>query len=496
MTAGILQLELYGAQDIYLTGNPQITFFKSVYKRYTNFSIESIQHNFNKVPTFGDKVTVKIPKNGDMLYNMEIQVTIPEVSVSGSEQYRWLNWLGHILIEYVTINIGPSEIDRQYGAWMHIWNELTRTSGHQSGYANLVGNVPKLVQSSSGAVPSVVLYIPLQFWFCKNPGLALPLVALQHHDVNITVKFNDKANCYWQSSSGRTPGDFSSAYLFVDYIHLGAKERRKFAQTNLEYLIEQVQVKRNHNIPQNTTSDNIKLSNFNHPVKELVWVVQKDNIISASDMTNYGGQQWFNFTDAIDKTYFSGTPQDPLGGGIGTAAFNVGNFHNSLPMTGFANSNGTVSAGVSSNVGVNIGALTFNDLFGDPDSFTPSNARGWTADIDVFDSGENCISTAKIQLNGQDRTQLREGRYFNLLQPLKHHTNTPATGINMYSFSLKPEEHQPSGTCNFTELDSATLVLNLTTNSTSDSTAKAHIYATNYNILKITNGMAGLAYAI
>lgn len=494
MTAGILQLELYGAQDVYLTGNPQITFFKSVYKRYTKFAIESVQHNFNKVPTFGDKVSVKIPKTGDLIHNMEIQVTIPVIAASGNEQYRWLNWLGHILIDYITINIGPTEIDRHYGMWMHIWNELTRTSGQQANYANLVGNVPKLVQSSSAATPSVVLYIPLQFWFCRNPGLALPLIALQHHDVTITVKFNEKANCYWQSSSGRTPGDFTSAYLYVDYVLLDTKERRKFAQTDLEYLIEQVQVKRNHNIPQNTTSDNIKISNFNHPVKELIWVVQKDNIISASDMTNYGGQQWFNFTDAIDKTYFSGTPQDPLGGGIGTAAFNVGNFPHSLPMSGYANSNGTVSAGVSSNVGVNIGALTFNDLFGDADSF--SQSRAWTADIDVFDSGENCISTAKIQLNGLDRTQLREGRYFNLLQPLKYHTNGPATGINLYSFSLKPEEHQPCGTCNFTELDSATLVLNLTTNSTSDSTAKAHIYATNYNILKISNGMGGLAYSI
>lgn len=494
MGAGILQLELFGAQDVYLTGNPQITFFKTVYKRHTKFTIESIQHNFNKVPTFGDKVSVKIPKNADLIHNMEIQVTIPEVSVSGSEQYRWLNWLGHVLVDYVTINIGPTEVDKQYGAWMHIWNELTRTSGHQAGYANLVGNVPKLVQSSSGVVPSVILYIPLQFWFCRNPGLALPLVALQHHDVTVTVKFNDKANCYWQSSSGRTPGDFSSAYLFVDHVYLDTKERRKFAHTNLEYLIEQVQVNRNNTISQNTTSQNIKIDGFNHPVKELVWVVQKDNIITASDMTNYGGQQWFNFTDAIDKTYFSGTPQDPLGGGIGTAAFGGAGFPYNMPMSGFANSNGTVSAGVSSNVGVNIGALTFNDLFGDADSFNQS--RAWTADIDVFDSGENCVSTAKIQLNGQDITQSREGRYYNLLQPLKYHTNTPATGINLYSFSLKPEDHQPSGTCNFSELDSATLVLNFTTNTTSDSAAKAHVYATNYNILKISNGMGALAYAI
>ena len=381
---------------------------------------------------------------------------------------------------------------------MHIWNELTQTMGHQAGYANLVGNVPKLVQSSSGVVPSVILYIPLQFWFCRNPALALPLIALQYHDVTIDVKFNAKANCYWQSSTGRTPGSLTSAYLFVDYIYLDTEERRRFAQSKHEYLIEQVQAKRDYNFAQNATTDNIKLP-FNHPVKELVWVVQKSNVISSSDMTNLGGQQWFNFTDAIDKSYFSGTPQDPLGGGIGTAAFNIGNFPHSLPLSGHAETvSGTsnvATAGKSSNVGVNIGALTFVDLFGQPNSFTRDDAKAWTADIPVFDTGENCVSLAKIQINGQDRMSEREGRYYNLVQPLQHHTNTPATGINVYSFAHKPEEHQPSGTCNFTKIDSAVLSLTLTTNTTSDSTAKAHIYATNYNILKIGGGMAGLAYS-
>ena len=493
MGGGLMQLVAYGAQDIYLTGNPQITFFKTVYKRHTNFSIESVQQNFNQTPNFGETVTTTISRNGDLIHKMYVQVTIPAVSASGSEQFRWLNWLGHILIDNVELTIGGSKIDKHYGTWLHIWNELTQTAGHQSGYANLVGNVPKLVQSSAGDVPSVILYIPLQFWFCRNPGLALPIIALQYHDIDVTIKFNDKENCYWQSNSGRTPGSFTNAYLYVDYIYLDTEERRRFAQSSHEYLIEQVQYKGNHSFSQNSTSDNIKLP-FNHPVKELIWIVQKDNIISDSSMNDYGGQQWFNFTDAIDYTYFSGTPQDPLGGGIGTAAFNVGNFPHSLPLTGHADGN-YATAGKSSNVGVNIGTLTFTDLFGEDGAFDKDNAKGWSADLPFFDSGENCTSTAKIQLNGHDRISEREGRYFNLVQPLQHHTNCPATGINVYSFALKPEDHQPSGTCNFSRIDNATLNLTLTTNSTSDSTAKVKVYATNYNILRITSGMGGLAYS-
>lgn len=491
-----MQLVAYGAQDIYLTGNPQITFFKTVYKRHTNFSIESVQQSFNQTPNFGETVSTTISRNGDLIYKMYIQVTIPAVSVNGNEQFRWLNWLGHILIESVELNIGGVRIDKQYGYWFHIWNELTQTAGHQAGYANLVGNVPKLVQSSSGEVPSVILYVPLQFWFCRNPGLALPLIALQYHDVELVVKFGELDNCYWQSSTGRTPGSITSAYLYVDYIYLDTEERRKFAQTPHEYLIEQVQFKGNHNFPQNATSDNIKLP-FNHPVKELVWVVQKDNLINKTSMANYGGQQWFNFTDAIDYTYFSGTPQDPLGGGIGTAAFNVGNFPNSLPISGYIEENNSASAGYSGNVGVNIGSLTFTDLFGDAaNPFNRDASRAWSIDLPIFDSGENCVSTAKIQLNGQDRMSEREGRYFNLVQPLQHHTNCPATGINVYSFGLEPEKHQPSGTCNFSRLDTATLNLTLTSATTSDTSAQVKIYATNYNILRIASGMGGLAYSV
>ena len=487
-----MQLVAYGSQDVYLTGNPQITFFKVVYRRHTNFSIEAIQQVFNGIASWGRSVTSTISRNGDLLYRMYITIKLPSVPANGTDQFRWLNWLGHIIVDQAEIEIGGQKIDRHYGHWLHIWNELTQTFGHQAGYATMVGNVPRLVQSSIDSTPSVTLYVPLRFWFNRNVGLALPLIALQYHDVKINLQLANVQDCYWASSSNRVPTDLVDVSLWVDYIYLDTDERRRFAQASHEYLIEQLQF--NGDMPINSTTEQMKMA-FNHPVKEIIWTIQKDSLIDSTFMQNYGGQQWFNFTDALDYTYFSGTPQDPLGGGIGTAAFNVGNWYSSLPMSGTANGS-LATAGTYGQSGVNISGLYFDDLFG-----TTSNvsSRAWNSHLPIFDSGENPTAIAKIQLNGHDRFTQREGRYFNTVIPQECHENCPAIGINVYSFALKPEEHQPSGTCNFSRVDMSQLLLTVTPatyiypTSGSD-TAKCRIYATNYNVLRVLSGMAGLAF--
>ena len=497
MGGGLMQLVAYGSQDIYLTGNPQITFFKIVYRRHTNFSIEPIQQVFNSNGNWGRSITATISRNGDLLYRMYITVKLPSVPSNngGTDQFRWLNWLGHIIIQQAEIEIGGQKIDRHYGHWLHIWNELTQTFGHQAGYATMVGNVPRLVQSSTDNIPSITLYIPLRFWFNRNVGLALPLIALQYHDIKLNLQLANLQDCYWASSSARVPTDILDVSLWVDYIYLDTDERRRFAQASHEYLIEQLQF--NGDMPILTTVEQMKMA-FNHPIKEIIWTVQKDSIINSTLMKDYGGQQWFNFTDSIDYTYFSGTPQDPLGGGIGTAAYNAGNWFSSLPMSGTANSSIATAGEYGTNYYSNISVYTFNELFGAP---MPNSSVGWTSQLPIFDSGENPIALAKLQLNGHDRISQREGRYFNTVIPQECHENCPATGINVYSFALKPEEHQPSGTCNFSRIDLAQLLLNITsatytspiTNGNTD-TAKCRIYATNYNVLRIMSGMAGLAF--
>ena len=489
-----MQLVAYGSQDIYLTGNPQITFFKVVYRRHTNFSVEPIQQVFNGVANWGKSVSATISRNGDLLHRMYITITIPSVAPNGTDQFRWLNWLGHIIVQQAEIEIGGQKIDRHYGHWLHIWNELTQTSGHQAGYATMVGNVPSLVQSSIDSTPSITLYVPLRFWFNRNVGLALPLIALQYHDVKLNLQLANVTDCYWSSSARRAPGDLLDVSLWVDYIYLDTDERRRFAQASHEYLIEQLQF--NGDMPISSSVEQLKMA-FNHPVKEVIWTIQKDSIINTTTMQNYGGKQWFNFTDSIDYTYFSGTPQDPLGGGIGTAAFNVGNWYSSLPMSGTANGS-IATAGLYGASGSNIAVFNFNDLFGTSSS---DSSRAWTSKLPVFDSGENPTSLAKIQLNGHDRLSQREGRYFNTVIPQECHENCPAMGINVYSFAFKPEDHQPSGTCNFSRIDIAQLLLNIT-NATyltniptpGKDTAKCRIYATNYNVLRVLSGMGGLAF--
>ena len=472
MGGGLMQLVAYGAQDIYLTGNPQITFFKVVYRRHTNFSMEAIEQTFNGSADFGKRVTCTVSRNGDLMHRVYLQVTVPQVSVPAGCEFRWLNWLGHTLIKFAEVEIGGQRIDKHYGDWMHIWNELSQTPGHKVGYANMVGNVPRLTQvtSGEGCVPEMDLYIPLEFWFCRNPGLALPLIALQYHEVKINIEFRAASDCYWASagaSGSVVVPSLEAASLYVDYIYLDTDERRRFAQVSHEYLIEQVQFTGDESVT--SVSNKIKL-NFNHPCKELVWVVQRDSFVDTTLMqTNYG-KQWFNYTDAVDSSWQTGTPMDPYGGGLTNAKVKL--------------------------MGLRMDGSGVNALQQFPNSNYVSDASGelYLA-LDDSDAGFNPVFSAKLQLNGHDRFSERMGRYFNLVQPYQHHTNCPATGVNVYSFGLKPEEHQPSGTCNMSRIDNATLQLTLTAATTSSEDAKVRVYATNYNVLRIMSGMGGLAYS-
>ena len=455
MGGGLMQLVAYGAQDIYLTGNPQITFFKVVYRRHTNFSMEAIEQTFNGSADFGKRVTCTVSRNGDLMHRVYLQVTVPQVSVPKDDTFRWLNHLGHVLVKYAEVEIGGQRIDKHYGDWLHIWNELSQEAGKKVGYANMIGNVPALTQLTTGAdggsvVPEMDLYIPLEFWFCRNPGLALPLIALQYHEVKINIEFRAASDCCKGASSGLS---LAAASLFVDYIYLDTDERRRFAQVSHEYLIEQVQFTGDESV--SSVSNKIKL-NFNHPCKELIWVVQKDSVLLDSAA---GGKQWFNYTDAEDATPLSGNPSDPYGGDIVLAVQST---------EAQANSDYPSSTGVAA-----------------------GNTVQWVSK----DVGFNPVFSAKLQLNGHDRFSERMGRYFNLVQPYQHHTNVPKTGINVYSFGLKPEEHQPSGTCNMSRIDNATLQLTLTAATVDSDDAKVRVYATNYNVLRIMSGMGGLAYS-
>ena len=417
MSGGLMQIVAYGAQDVYLTGNPQITYFKVVYRRHTNFAVESIEQTFNGTADFGRKVTALISRSGDLIGRVYLQATLP--AVVGANSFRWVDHVGHHLIKQVEVEIGGQRIDRQYGDWLQIWYELTcgmdkrHYAGH--GYEDMIGHGDASVSTSLqnfGPENSdeTTVFIPLQFWFCRNAGLALPLIALQYHEVKINLEFRAFSELVIAGSTASAES-LASASLWVDYVYLDTEERRRFAQVSHEYLIEQLQFTGEESVT--GTSAKLKLS-FNHPVKELVWVAQTDAQIADN--------QWSNYT--------------------------------------------TVNAG------------------------DDANAVDPSTDIA---RAVNTVDSAKLQLNGQDRFALRAGRYFNLVQPYQAHTNIPESpGVNVYSFALKPEEHNPSGSANFSRIDNATL--NLTMNAFTGA-CKVRVYAVNYNVLRIMSGMGGLAYS-
>jgi|UniRef100_A0A6C0AKS1 hypothetical protein len=536
MGGGLMQLVAYGAQDVYLTGNPQITFWKVTYRRHTNFAMESIEQTFNGQADFGRRVQCTVSRNGDLCYRTYLQVTMPEINQDMAAYARWLDNPGEHLISMVEVEIGGQRIDRQYGDWMHIWNQLTLTSEQERGYNKMVGNttqltyltdpnyaniatacssadVPDAVCAPRKALPETTLYVPLQFWFCRNPGLALPLIALQYHEVKINLELRPSDECLFavstlggESANAGKSVKASEAYaqslvaasLYVDYVFLDTDERRRMAQNPHEYLIEQLQFTGDESV--GSSSNKIKL-NFNHPCKELVFVVQPDkNVDYCASLEGHSvlnkalGAQPHNYTDAIDALpnslaafssaaasrttsgndviSASGLFQDP--GATESTASVVGNPGNASLAGAMAQEAGVGDSGVS-----DAGAFVLAE--------TALGLHCW---------GQNPVVTCKLQLNGQDRFSEREGSYFDVVQPFQCHTRNPDSGINVYSFALRPEEHQPSGTCNFSRIDNATLQLVLSSAAIGgDATAKVRVYATNYNVLRVMSGMGGLAYS-
>jgi hypothetical protein len=545
-----MQLVAYGAQDVYLSGNPQITFWKVTYRRHTNYAMESIEQTFNGQADFGRRVQCTISRNGDLAYRTYLQVTLPEIcqenccGQDGADTWaRWLDYPGEQLISMVEVEIGGQRIDRQYGDWMHIWNQLTLTAEQERGYNKMIGhttqltylidpsfaeieracggNGPAAVCAPRKCLPETTLYVPLQFWFCRNPGLALPLIALQYHEVRINLELRPSDECLWAVSelgngSGQGTGNVgksvkqNAAYqkslvatsLYVDYIFLDTDERRRMAQNPHEYLIEQLQFTGDESV--GSSSNKIKL-NFNHPCKELVFVVQKDANVDycasfnkGTDLNEAFGAQAFNYTDALDalpnsiSAFASQESVETNGGFIGAN----GLFQDAgADMTSAAapGANAAVldswdyyASNVNGGDGANVGS-TVSDAGAFVLAESALNMHCW---------GQNPVVTCKLQLNGQDRFSEREGTYFDLVQPFQHHTRSPDTGINVYSFALRPEEHQPSGTCNFSRIDNATLQLVLSANTVgNDNTAKVRVYTVNYNVLRIMSGMGGLAYS-
>jgi hypothetical protein len=405
-----------------------------MFKRHTNFAMEPFRINFSGQPSWGTKQSAIVGRHADLLFSTYVEVQLPTLKTGGGNAL-WNHGaaagangaLGFNLIKYVELDIGGQIVDKQYSEFMYIWSSLTKETVALSKVKSMLNGSLNLTSfefpANSGCLgsnsrPSLpnTLYIPLMFFFTRNAGAALPLISLQYHEVKVNIQWNDAKVISGDFSNAAlaTLPQPTQAALYIDYIYLDTEERRRMAQASHEYLIEQVQF--NEDVGVSAPNNRVDLT-FNHPVKELVWVVQPNA-----------------FTDC------------------------------------------KAAAGVASAVGRDANRL------------------------EPFTYSTGAVYEQWLQINGQDRLDRRYGDYYNKVQPYQHHTGAaPGAGVYCYSFALKPEEHQPSGTCNFSRIDTATIVMNFdgtaVVDQDADRTWDVRVYAVNYNILRVMSGMAGLAYS-
>ena len=403
-----MQLVAYGAQDVYLTGNPKVTFFQAVYKRHTNFAMENIEQTVNGTAANSGRVSVTVARNGDLIADMYVELTAKQACDKTEDA-----WVAEAAISTVELSIGGQRIDKHYQKWWRLYAELYMDESAKLNY----GKMTSAVQDDEK------VYLPLIFFFNRNPGLALPLIALQYHEVRLDFDLSGEFTKYTDGSTFKVWGN---------YIYLDTEERRRFAQKGHEYLIEQVQ----HTGTDSVTvgSENQKRLSYNHPVKELIWCLDEGG-------TDYANTWNFTTTDI------------------------------------------TVTSNISQ-------AVFDSNCFVAPST---AGAPMLLQEGTQFDEETvGALDTFKLVLNGQDRFKEQGGKYFNQVQPFNHHSGSPMPGIYSYSFALKPEEHQPTGTCNFSRIDNAQVSIKPKSGARNDT---LHMFATNYNVLRIQSGMGGLAFS-
>ena len=515
MGGGLMQLVAYGAQDVYLTGNPQITFFKVVYRRHTNFSMETISQSISGSSTITSSEgngSVTISRNGDLVHKMYVSCSDNTIKQ------------GNKIVKEVTLEIGGQKIDTHTREWMDVVNELTIDESKANAFKSMTGSTLDNQPSRIGMVQ-----IPLQFWFCRNPGLALPLIALQYHEVKL--KFT------WGTNSVVCEPAISNPRVKVwcDYVYLDTDERRRFAQVSHEYLIEQVQ-------SQKAQAGRTQKLNFNHPVKELIWVsnaayTNAKITLNGHDRFSSQEEEYFRLRQPFD--HHTAVPRqnipeacrhvsrsvEPtfvnkvLSANTATPTFTAGGFGGAADNRFFLSTNVLTIRSNGRLTPSLLKVLNRNQLIGrsimitiNTDATPTAGSLGfpYTAKILAVDNAASDDDLLVVNIGPIRKIGGAATFTFGNLDPgidtvklyllddiasaskdvgNEARTSDMRQRINCYSFALKPEEHQPSGTCNFSRIDVAKL-------ETGDPLGNTDtIYAINYNVLRIMSGMGGLAYS-
>lgn len=438
MSGTSVQIGAKGAQDVYLIGDPQITFFKTIYKRHTNFALETLKLDFDKKNQSISQervvtISCKIDKNGDLLHQCYVFLDYTLASGESSSHY------GHNFLRQIDLEIGGKLIDRHYSQWLQVWNELTRedykkspslgrdtTLGAYNNTANQDDSYRKYdmnygymrmadrsMSNTSGSSNRFYFYVPLLFWFCRNPGLALPLIALNFEDVYINITLEPQNHL----TGNGTSSQLNEINLYCNYIYLEPSERDKFVTNTTTYLIDQLQTLRVDAPTDSSSSVSVPLE-FKNSCKEIIWAIHRGGAHVGSKLSQ-GPDALF-----------------PLCQSIGQGADNT-----------------TTISGTTDGIGGSVSLL----------------------------------------LDGVPRFTQRPISYFTRIQPLEHHTNVPTMDrIGVYSFALHPEESFPTGSCNFSLFPNSEL--NIQTGISNTNARKLYIFAPSFNLYRISQGISELAF--
>ena len=419
MGAGLLNLVINtGESDKYFTGNPKITFFKTVYRQHTNFGIESVRQDFNKIPILGHENSVKISRNGDLINKVYLIIELPKIkkiqtgNITNSTYVGWINSLGNHITEYIEIRIGGKTVDTIYPQWLDIYSSLFLSTDKQKSYNYLTLKSETDVSHLENGLHTQTLMIPLNFWFFDSYN-SIPLCALNYHDITFHLKFNSIQKLIKSDQvinnpidDDNNPLDIIDAYLLVDYVFLDSEERNKIIKDPIEILIEQTQYLGKKTIKPNSNVFDYKIEH-KYNIKEIYFMFQPHTMIESNSET--------------------------------------GNL---------------------------------------PDEY---NYR------DISDPAIKLEICNKIEFNitGNQKHPPISSKLYLGINNFNYHTNSPNDFIYSYSFALKPEEYQPSGTINFTNVDNSYMKFHL--NQILDY-IDFYFFSRNYNILIIQSGMAGVKF--
>ena len=501
--AGLLELVAHGIQDIYLIGNPQITFFKTVYKRHTNFSMEAYQLSYDATPNWGNKTTFSITHYADLMYTMIFEADLPQLYSTytsdplwtgggkspsdfskGQGNISWVNNTGHALVTYYDLTIGKQLIDRQYSEWMDIWTQLTQSESKKRGL-DLMLNRNANLEVNPGPLTT---YVPLQFWFCRNIGLALPLVALQYHEVQLEVNFRPFEQMYTFG-----PNTYYSATSVVGsntlYIYNLSNKATLLNDAFQGYIVVFPDGAQYFINPTAAIGGSGQTGSLTNPyLLQMVRPITKqytnatiyikpNGIIDTRYTTNITEVKLY-----VDYIYLDTVEQREFASAKHRYLIEQLQYNGSETITLTNRSTLKFNLPIKELYWVN----QLNDIYLTNDLFNYSNT------VDPVVPQNNIIASAQIYINGIERFSIRDGNYFRLIQPYQKHTRSPNSFVYTYAFSVKPEEHQPSGCSNFSKLNTKELFLNIQPNTASQ---QLRVYGLNYNILRIYSGMGGIAFS-